>query len=588
MAFDGVFLHCLKTEIEENVLEARVEKVYQPTKDEIILQLRGRSGVKKLLLSAKADAPRVHFTDYAPENPAKPPMLCMLLRKYLTAGRLVRLRQPGLERILFLDFEATNELGDKVLLTLCVEIMARHSNIMLLKEDGLIVDCVKRVDFTKSSVREILPGLHYELPPPQEKHNLMEETVAVILAGVRELKTKSLSKALQSVLQGVAPIVCRELASRACFGSERSVGELEPVHWGKLEEELVSLQASLRLGEQRPYLLLEADGKPRDYSYLPVLQYGEQGENRPYETFSALLDAYYYERERVDRIRQRSQDLFRHLTVLLERASRKVAAQQAQLGDCANRESLRVYGDLINANLHLLEKGGLFYTVENFYEEGMPTVKIPADPALTPAQNAQKYYKEYRKLQTAEQMLHGFIEQGRQEIHYLESVLDELSRADTQAELQSIRAELTQGGYLKARRDAKKQKAPKALPPIAFVSEDGFQILVGRNNTQNDRLTLKDANKQDLWLHTKEIPSSHVIIVSGGREIPPRTIEQAAVLTAYHSKARESSLVPVDFTQVKNVKKPQGAKPGKVIYEKYQTVYVNPSQELSERLRAKE
>ena len=586
MALDGAFLYFLRKEIEEKALQTRVEKIYQPSKEEIVLLMRGREGAGQLLISVNANSPRIHFTEYAPENPQTPPMFCMLMRKRLSGARLVSLRQNGLERILFLDFDATNELGDIVQITLCVEIMARHSNLILIDKKGKIIDSLKRVDETKSSVREILPGVTYHLPPAQDKIDLTRNEAGSVVEAVKNESGITLSKALQFHMQGASPIVCRELAYSSCGGENKAVDDLTSEDIDRLLQNLKNIKSMLNGGGIKPVIVYDMQEKPIDYSYMDITQYGRSAKIRRFETLSEVLDAFYYERDRLERIKNRSHNLIKQLENLTERTSRKLNMQHIELKNCEDREKLKISGDLINANLYRLSKGSLYYDIENFYEKNSPTVRIKADPLLTPSQNAQKYYKRYRKARTAEEMLTDQIKQGEQELDYIETVLDAISRADTEKELSEIKHELISEGYLTDKR-GKKQKMSKPLPPIEFLSDDGFKILVGRNNVQNDRLTLHEASKSDIWLHTKIIPGSHVIIETQGKQPPDRTIEQAAVLAAYHSHARESSQVPVDFTSVRNVKKPQGAKPGKVIYVNYKTAFVTPDRELAERLAVK-
>lgn len=579
MSLDGIFLHALKNEIETKALESRVEKVHQPTREEVILHLRSKNGGLKLLLTAKADAPRIHFTKHLPENPAVPPMFCVLLRKYLNGARLVGVKQAGLERILTLEFESTNELGDKIYPKLLIEIMARHSNIILVDENEKIVDAIKRVDFTKSSVREILPGLPYILPPAQEKLDLLECSLSEAAEKMIAID-KRVSKAAQTVIQGVSPVICREIAYLTA-GDDKLACELSKEQ----------IEAVLSLMKQyacvpSPNMLYDVDDKPFDYTFCPITQYNGCGRQQQLDSFSELLDAYYYQRERSHRIKQRSQDLFKQLKILHERAVRKGVMQTEQLRDCAQKDKLKTYGDLIGGYLYCLEKGAAFYDVDNFYEEGMPKIRIPADPSLTPSQNAQKYYKEYRKLQTAETMLADLIAQSKQEADYLESVIEELSRSETEHEISEIKEELYEGGYLKRNRGNVKNKKPKPSPPLRFHSKDGFEILVGRNNVQNDRLTLRDSRNYDLWLHVKEIPGSHVIINIGNKEASQQAIYDGAMLAAFYSKGRESSHVAVDYTIVKNVKKPQGAKPGRVIYDTYNTIYVTPDESYIKQLES--
>lgn len=581
MALDGIFLHFLKQEIEREALGARVEKVSQPSKEELVLSLRNRTGAYKLLLSVRSNSPRVHFTKYAPDNPQTPPMLCMLLRKTLVGAVLTGLRQVGLDRVLFLDFDASNEIGDRVHPSLCIEIMARHSNIILLDENGTVIDAVKRIDAAKSSVREILPGVPYELPPVQDKVNLLQEDARAAYERVLPEGEARLSAALLHSLQGVSPIVCRELASRAA-GEDLPVSSLSLAQKDILLQELEALLKRVRGGSPEPEMVLDQEGKPVDFAFLPVGQYGSLMNVRAYPELSTLLDDFYTERDRAERTKQRAQDLFRLLTSTMERITRRLNAQRAELAASEDREELRIRAELINAYQYTLEKGAPFYDVENYYDENR-ILRIPADPALTPARNAQKYYKEYRKAQTAQRVLTEQIAAGEQELQYIESVFDALSRSQSERELAEIREELAAGGYLKRRRSAK-QKAPKALPPMEFCTDDGFSILVGRNNVQNDKLSLKMAAKNDLWLHTKNIPGSHVILVTGGREPSGEALVQAAQLAAWFSRARESSSVPVDYTPVRMLRKPQGARPGKVIYDTYRTLSVRPSGELAQRL----
>lgn len=585
MALDGIFLHFLKQELEREALGARVEKVSQPSREELVLSLRSRNGAYKLLLSVRSNSPRVHFTKYAPDNPQTPPMLCMLLRKTLVGAVLTGLRQAGLDRVLFLDFDASNEIGDRVHPSLCIEIMARHSNIILLDENGAVMDAVKRIDASKSSVRVILPGVPYALPPAQAKIDLLHETAEEAFERVLPEGEARLSAALLRALQGVSPIVCRELASRAA-GEDAPVSALAPAQKERLANELERLCEQVRRGSPEPVMVLDQEGKPVDFAFLPICQYGPLMQTRAYTALSALLDDFYTERDRAERTKQRALDLFRLLTSTMERITRRLNAQRAELAASEDREALRIRAELINAYQYALEKGAPFYDVENYYD-GNRTLRIPADPALTPAQNAQRYYRDYRKAQTAQKVLTEQIAAGEQEFQYIESVFDALSRSQSERELAEIRAELAAGGYLKSRHGANgKQKAPKALPPMEFRTEDGFTVLVGRNNVQNDRLSLKTAAKTDLWLHTRNIPGSHVILVTNGRETSEEALVQAAQLAAWFSKARESSGVPVDYTPVRMLRKPQGARPGKVIYDTYRTLSVHPSEELAQRLAA--
>lgn len=582
MALDGAFLSLLREEIERSVLDARIDKIYQPSKEEIILLLRGREGAHRLLLSANASGARVHFTKETVENPKSPPMFCMLLRKYLGSGRLVAVRQQGMDRILFLDFETYNELSDRVTVTLAVEIMGRHSNIIVLDQNGKIIDAIKRVNEDMSSVRMILPGLIYELPPAQDKLSLLRDDISEIVARVKNGRDGELSKCILSAVEGVSPLLTREVADYVTRGEHKFKSELAGAQYDRLAFSLSQVRKVLAEHQPTPTMVLDLEGKPKDFSFVEIRQYGHMMLTREYETLSSLLDDFYRERDRMERMKQRSHDLLKFIVNLNDRIVRKLDLQRQELVQSKNREQLKICGDLLSANLYQLQKGMSLARLENFYEEGAPEVEIPLDPALTPVQNAQKYYAEYRKADTAEKKLKELIEQGEWELVYVDSIFDAITRTNSESELAAIKAELAEGGYIKNIR-ARKQK-PEKLKPKRYRSSDGFTILVGRNNVQNDELTLRTARGNDMWLHTQKIPGSHTIILSGGKEISDRAIEQAAVIAAFNSRAQDSAQVPVDYTPVRYVKKPNGAKPGMVIYETYRTAYVTPQRELVEAL----
>ena len=548
---DGIFLYLLKNEIEEALLGARVDKIYQPSRDELLITFRTFDGVQKLMLSARAESARIHLTKQYAQNPKKPPMLTMLLRKHLGGAKLKSVEQDGFERILTLVFDATNELGDPVKFKLIIEIMGRHSNIILVDEKGIIVECVKHIDETKSSVREVLPGLYYELPPAQKKMNILTDRIIDIDRAITAQNTKK-SKAVQNVLQGVSPIVAREL--------ENGMGLYE-----------------LRDAISNPNPTAVIIDKPKDFTFFEPKQYDGLCELKGFETCSELVDFFFWEQVRIERIKQRSNDLFRHLTTLQERSVRKAINRKNELEDCKGKEQLKAYGDIINANLYTLEKGSLYYDLPDFYNNN-ENVRIPVSPVLTPAQNAQKYYKEYRKKQVAEDKLNSFIKQAEDEAVYLESVIDELSRAETDSEITAIKKELAEAGFLSKSQNKKQRE--KKLPPRKFETDEGFVIFVGRNNIQNDELTLKTAKNYDMWFHVKEAAGSHVIVPSDkAKPFTDKLIRQAAMLAALNSKAHASSNVAVDYTIVKNVHKPNGAKPGMVIYDNYNTEYVTPNEE---------
>lgn len=590
MSLDGAFLHGVMLEmLEHRLIGGRVDKIYQPSRDEIILSIRTFGGAEKILFSANSSAACVHLTEKTPENPKQPPVLCMLFRKHLTGGRLTAIHQDGLERILNFDFECTNEIGDTVENRIAAEIMGKYSNIILLtkKSDGWrVVDSVKRVTDDISSVRRILPNILYELPPRAERLNLLDYDFSDFPERLLPFKEQRLAKAIPSLFEGIAPIFARECAYACAKDTDVTVGALTEDRLEKLIFFLKGSRHTLLEGTGCT-MLTDKSGKPKDFCFVPIGQYGAELAEIRFDSPSALLDRFFGERADADRVKQRSGDLLKTILGIYERIERKLAIQRKELEDCAAREDLRVCGELLSANLYRLERGMSEFEAEDYVSGG--TRKIALDLRLTPAQNAQKYFSEYKKLDTAEKMLTKLIEQGEKELLYMDSVFDAASRvgsgAGSDAALSEIRRELTETGYLKAQSGAKNREKP--LPPLKFRSSDGFEILVGRNNYQNDRLTLKTAVGGDLWLHTQKIAGSHVIIRADGAEIPDRTIEEAAVLAATCSKGRNGTKIPVDYTRARYVKKPNGAKPGMVIFTNYQTVLVDPDEALYERIMVK-
>ena len=585
MALDGAYLSLLAREIREKVGEARIDKISQPTRDTLVVSLRWKGGGGKLLLCAGASGARAHFVTQAPENPKAAPLFCMLMRKHLGSGRLVGVEQIGTDRILHLKFETVNELGDTVVLTLAIEIMGRHSNLMLIGHDGRVIDAIKRVDQSTSSVRPILPGVTYTLPPAQHKLSPLCHSPGELCAAVKGGRNAELSKGILEQVEGLSPVVCRELAAYALRSSTNTVAQLNKEQTTRLEQAFANLQGYLR--EPRPTLVMDEGGRPVEFSFFPLEQYGGlrtrtyQGEH----ACSDLLCDFFRERDRVERTRQRSGDLLRLLVNATDRVARRLDTQRQELAQSRERDTLRKYGDLLSANLYSIKKGDSKAVVQDFYDPACATVEIPLDMRLTPTQNAQHYYTEYRKADTAEKKLRVLIEKGEEELAYLDSVFDALTRAAADAELTAIRDELAQQGYVRAA--ARKGMKPAKLQPMRYRSSDGFLILCGRNNLQNDQLTLRDSRNYDLWFHTQKIPGSHTVVVADGKEIPNRTMEEAAIIAAYNSKARESTKVPVDYVIIKNVKKPQGAKPGMVIYENYKTAIVTPDEELVRSLAEK-
>ncbi len=594
MSLDGLFLHCIRAELENSIIGAKVDKVYQPSSEELLFSLRTKmQGGKKLLLSARANSPRINLTGASYENPASPPMLCMLLRKRLGGATVTAIRQNGCDRILFLDFLAVNEMGEKENLSLAVEIMAQYSNVVLVSEDGMIIDALKRVDFTKSSKRLVLPGVKYELPPAQDKVNILEETTDLATERMMSFPNKTVSSATLSSVMGVSPIVSREL-SYIAFGEDVYVRDADLKTFSLV---LDKFKREYAHGSSRYCLLKDEDGKPFDFSFMPITQYGGIATVEYFDNASELLDEYYSKRDSIERMTHKTADLRKLLQSTRERIIRKVDNQRVELKACENREALRISAELINANLYRLKKGESFYDLPNYYDDNK-IMRVSVDPALSPSQNSQKYFKEYKKTYTAEKKLSEQIEAGVEELNYLDTVLDELLRAENERDVGAVKEELLSSGYIRNRSMQKsqkikrngqrvKQKTVSSLPPKEYETTDGFRVLVGRNNLQNDKLSMKSSEKLDMWLHTKDYPGSHVIIVNKNGEISDRAIEEAAVIAAVNSTARDAHKVPVDYTLVKNLKKPTGARPGKVIFHENWTVYVTPDEAFAESLRVK-
>jgi len=581
MALDGVFLRHIKKELCDTLLNARVDKVFQPNRDELILAFRGFDAAHKLLISARANSARINLTKIPVENPLQPPMLCMLLRKKLQGAKLLDIEQPDLERALMLKFDSVNELGDHVELTLAVEIMGRYSNIILVDENGKIIDALKRVDAEMSSERLVLPGLLYRLPPPQDKLSMLECDDMQVMEKIDALpKDMELSKALLSVLQGVSPIVTREVEHNVGRGNEVLIRSMDASVRDRACFFIRRLIDTVREVDGMPYMVSDAQKKPKDFSFIDIHQYSWTMPVSKKDSFSGMLDDFYAERDQIERMRVKSADLLRLLSNHTDRLSRKIANQTAELQACAERDIFRVKGDLLSANMYAIEKGAKSVTLQNFYDESLAEIEIVLDPAMTPQQNAQKYYKNYRKAKTAEEKLTEQIELARTDLEYLDSVFESLSLAQNERDLNEIRAELADQGYAKRQRNAKKsQKAPAVSAPLKFTTSEGFTVFVGRNNRQNDKLTMKDSNNNDIWFHTKNIPGSHTVLVTDGRQPTDKAMEEAAILAAKYSRAKDSSQVPVDYTQIRHVFKPQGAKPGMVNYVNYKTVFVDPTKE---------
>ncbi len=565
MAFDAYFLSAVLTEIREKALGGRIEKIHQPSRDTVLLHLKCADSRQKLLFGMSPTAPRLHLTAASPENPAEPPMFCMLLRKHLSGGRLAGVTQIPMERFAEFTFDCIDEMGDPVQKKLVAELMGRTCNLYLLGADGRIIDCLRRVGLDETAKRPALPGMYYQPPAPIEKKSLSDADFSAFLqADGSDL----LCDRLMDTFGGLSPLVCREAALFAAGDTDARIQNMDiPAAAEKLR-----LFFQEHLLHPAPYLYTDPDGTPKQFAFCPIRQYGNCDR---LDSFGALLDGFYTVRDRKDAMRQKSQSVRKTVQNLCQRITKKLAIQEKERQESLERERLRQLGDILTANLHQIQKGQTKVLVQDFYDENMGQIEISLSPLLSPQQNAAKFYKDYARMKTAEKELTRQIELGRQELTYLQSVLEELSRASTDGELEEIRQELQAGGYVKQDTAKRRMKAVK-LAPMRFQSTDGYPIYVGRNNRQNDELTFKAARKDDIWLHASKVHGSHVIIACGGVTPPDDTITQAAQLAAYYAETGGGQNIAVDVVPVKLVKKTPDRKPGMVIYHSHRTVVVNP------------
>ena len=583
MPLDAVCLRAVVEELRPQLLGLRIDKVQQPSRDQVILLLRGN---KRLLLNAGASAPRIQLTEILRDNPAEPPMFCMLLRKHLVGAKVADVVQPLLERMVRLELDVTDDFGQPGKRTLILEAMGRRSNLILLDGEGRIIDCMRRVDTDMSATRQILPGLYYEPPVSVDRLPVTEETEERF---AEKLTAANPERQVDSFLLdeyfGISPLMARELVYRATGETDSRIFQLDSEKTTSLKNELVEFSNSIRSNNFTPFCL-KRDGKFNDFYCLPIQQYGKSMEEESYGTFSELLDHFYEIRERQERAKQRGGELLRTATTARDRIRRKLAMQEKDYAATQNRDQLRICGDLITSNFYRMERGQTKLVCENYYEENCPEIVIQLDPLLTPQQNAAKYYKRYTKAKTAEKYLREQMEIAKRDLEYLESVLEEIEHAEVEQDFVDIRNELKDAGFIRKQGKGKKE-LKRTTKPREFRTSGGLKVLVGRNNRQNDKLTLKDADHRDIWFHTQKIHGSHVILCSGGQTVDDDTIVEAAKIAAYYSQARESGNVPVDYTPVKYVKKPAGGRPGMVIYSTYQTINVTPDEVLIKQLQVK-
>ena len=580
MPLDAICLRAVLHELRPQLIGARIDKVQQPARDQIVLLLRGNL---RLLLNAGANQPRIQLTNILRDNPAQPPMFCMLLRKHLVGARVLSIEQPDLERMVILTLQCTDEFGEISQKQLVLECMGRRSNLVLLDAQGRIVECLRRVDADLSATRQLLPGLFYHLPTPLDKLSLLsQEEDSLALAQRGGDAEQAVDKWVLDHYTGISPLIAREFAFRAGHETDVRFGALNDAQRGALVQEFSDTANAVKEDNYMPVILYR-DGKPVDFTYRSIAQYGAETQVETRESFSQMLDEFYNARERQELSARRGRELTHAVTVARDRMARKAENLKRDYAATQKRDEFRLRGDLITANLYRMKSGEKVLHAENYYEDGCPAIDIPLDPLLSPQQNAAKNYKQYNKLKTAEFHLREQIEKAENERAYLESVLQEIQQAETEQDFLDIRGEMSDAGYIRKQGKKVLQRPSK---PREFKTSGGFRVLVGRNNRQNDKLTLKDADYRDLWFHVQKLHGSHVILCTNGGEPGDQDITEAAGLAAYYSQAKDSANVPVDCTQVKNVKKPAGARPGMVVYSTCQTVNVTPDEALVKRLSA--
>lgn len=577
MAMDGFSVAALTYEINKTLSGAKPDKIQQTESDELLISFFGPNGQKKLRLTANAAVARVCLTEEKKQSPKTAPLFCMLLRKHLSGARLKEATQPDFERVMVLTFDGTDEFGDPCEKRLVAELMGRHSNLILVDGNGRIIDAIRHVDFSVSSVRQILPGLVYQSPPPQNKLNPLECDLNSVLAALQRADGKEKAdKAVLNTFRGVSPLIAREICMRALSACDKFMGELD---FSELLELAASCCDVFKAAANRNFLpccLSDIDtGRPFEFAALQIAQYGNKARLTEHDSMSQIVETFYAERDARERMAHRSAKLTRLVATNMERCAKKLSVQLGELSETDNSEQDKKYGELITANLYRIKQGDKTATVEDFYDENGASVTISLDTRISPADNAQRFFKKYAKAKTAKAEITRQLEKTKEELSYLESVEEELSQAENAQDLAEISQELFEQGYVK--RTDKNKKKQMVSKPLEFITSDGFCVLVGKNNKQNDMLTLKIAKNADLWFHTKNIHGSHVILrYEHEKPFSDNAILEAAVLAAKYSKAKNSQNVPVDYTPVKFVKKPAGSAPGKVIYTDNKTVYVTP------------
>ena len=573
LALDGIFLHSITEELKNSILNCKVDKINQPEKDEIYLSFRGKNKSLKLLISSSAVYAKIHLTDIIKPNPLKAPVFCMVLRKYLLNAKIINITQLDLDRVITIDFENTDEMGFHSVYSLIVEIMGRHSNITLIRQrDALIMDSIKHITPDINSYRSLYPGIKYIFPPKSEKLSPFKFSLEDLKTFITINEIIYDGSIFSKIFTGLGPQLSKELVYR--LGEKNinlSENNLDDINLTNIYEFITPIFSQIK--ENSFYFVSYFHDEVVKEFYCFKLTGLIQFNEKVYDSPSILLQEFYYEKDKHDRLNSRSSNLQKVVHTNLERCFKKVDILNNTLNDCAGKDDYRVRGEFLTANIYDLKKGDVEYKALNYYSKDEEYITIKLDENRTPSENIQFYYKKYNKFKRAEHMAKIQLNLATEEINYLSSVLTNIKNADNYEEIEESHLELIETDYLKFKKGSSKKK--KISKPLHFISSDGIHIYVGKNNMQNDYLTLKLADKHDIWMHTKDIPGSHVIIKNFGNT-PSKTLEEAATLAAYYSKGKESSKVPVDYTEVRNVKKPSGAKPGMVIYSTNKTLYVNP------------
>lgn len=588
MTFDGIVTRTITNELKNTIIGGKISKIYQTEKDELLLHIYNKGIDHKLNISASSNNPRINFTSINKPNPEVPPMFCMVLRKHILGGKILDINQYKLDRIIIFDIKSYDEMGQITIKQLIVEIMGKHSNIILVdKETNKVIDSIKRVPENISRVRQILPGKTYVFPPTQNKLNPLDVDEKSFLNRLESTNNNvSTYKFLYKNFLGYSPLIGKEIVNNANISLDSPLEYLSNEDKKRLYNEFNNINLKIKTNDFKPNIIKYKDSNEIiEFHALYLKQFNNL--NIEYiPSMSQVLEKYYAEKDMLDRIHQKSASIRKLIQTKLERAQNKLYKQTEELSEADKRDLYKTYGDLITSNLYKIGKGQNSIIVENFYSDNMEKINIPLDIRLEPIQNAQKYYKRYSKLKNAYLLINAQIKETKEEINYFENILVNINNCTAIDELEEIKEELVEQGYIKNRSKKKEKRKKTISTPHHYKSSDGYSIYVGKNNKQNDYLTIKYAKKNDIWLHVKNMPGSHVIIKNNDDKdvIPNSTLQEAALLAAYYSKGRNSENVPVDYTIKKYVKKPNGAKPGYVIYENNNTIYVTPKKEIINKI----